>query len=76
MGPDQRHAEEVDLVEQFFESLVGVKPLAYLGQEVLGDIGGTGTAAVLEGELVGTVFGAAVVAVTGSLATASPDCTE
>ena len=52
----------VDLVEQLVQAALRGEPWADLLDQVRGDVDGAGAALVLEGELVGVVLGAAVVA--------------
>jgi hypothetical protein len=54
----------MDLVEQLVEVTLCGEPLPDFLHQILGDVNGAGTPVVFEGELVGGVFGTAVVTAT------------
>jgi len=76
VGADQRYAELMNLVQQLVEAALCGEPLPDLLHQILGDVDGAGTALVLEGELIGRVFGTTAVAAAGGGAAGAEDLTE
>ena len=76
MGADQRPAELMNLVEQLVETTLRGEPLPNLLHQILGDVDGARAALVLEGELIGHVFGSAVVTAAGGRAAGAKDLAE
>jgi hypothetical protein len=71
VGLDQSQTEDMDLVEELFEPFVFGDPCLHLGEQILGDVDGTGlVAGSLEGEVLASVEGSAVVASAGGASTA------
>lgn len=65
MGPHQGDTEVVNLLEQGLDPFVLGDPCANLREQVLGDVDGACLALVLEGEVMGGVQRAAVMAAAG-----------
>jgi len=55
VAPDERHAQEVDLVEEGLEALVLCDPSSDLRDSFFGDVNGACLAVVLEGEMLSRV---------------------
>lgn len=70
---DQGQGQLTDLAHQGFETVILLDPCLNLREEVLGDVDGARFASNFEGEVVGGMEGALVVAAAGRLATAFMD---
>lgn len=55
----------MNFVQQLVELTLGGEPLPDFLHQILGDVNGAGTTVVFEGELVGSMFGTAVMAAAG-----------
>ena len=68
VASNEGQAQEVDLVEQSLEAAVFLHPFLDLREQVLGHVGGAGLARFAEGDVVGLVQRAAVMAPARGLA--------
>src|SRR6202008_4766885 len=68
VASNEGEAQQVDLVKQSLEASVFLHPFLDLREQVLGHVGGAGLAPLGEGDVVGLVQRAAVMATAGRLA--------
>jgi hypothetical protein len=66
----------MDFVKQLVETTLRGEPLPDLFHQLFGDVDGAGTALVLEGGLVSSVFGTAVMTAAGGGAAGTKDLAE